>query len=115
MKIVHSPYFVCICFFFILLNTVFLALESYYNKPSFNKFLKNSNKMFNMIFCAEMLIKLFALGIKGYMRDTFNIFDAFLVMVSMTDLILESLSGWGGAGGSGSVITVFRTLRLIKI
>ena len=72
----------------------------------------NINKYFTIIFGVEMFIKILGLGIHEYVKDEFNLFDAILVVISYVDLVIESISN----GGSGAkVVTVFRTLRLMKI
>ena len=75
-------------------------------------FLKKANKFFAVTFGIEMCVKLFGLGIKGYVRDEYNLFDGLLVVISTVDITLEEIMG---AGTGASVITVFRTLRLLRI
>ena len=70
------------------------------------------NKVFNWIFLFEMIYKLYALSIKGYFRDGFNIFEGFLVMTSLIDMILYDVMG---TEGGTSILMIFRTLRLLKI
>lgn len=42
------------------------------------------------IFLGEMVIKLFGLGMTNYISDSMNQFDAFVVIVSMVELGLQS-------------------------
>ncbi len=93
-------------------NTIILACESYYNTPSFNNRLVFFSKMFTVIFTVEMTFKIYALGLKGYVKDGFNLFDGILVVVSLFDWGLEAIMG--NASGMG-VLTVFRTLRLLRV
>jgi len=59
-----------------------------------------------------MILKINVLGVRGYVRDSFNIFDGILVIISVFDLALEKiLQSSSGAG----VLTAFRTLRLLRI
>lgn len=61
-----------------------------------------------------MLVKLFALGCKRYLSDGFNIFDAFIVIMSYVELGLAS-AGDGESNSSLSVLRAFRLLRIFKI
>ena len=59
-----------------------------------------------------MIFKICCLGLKGYLRDGFNIFDGILVIVSLFDVVMELIMG---AGTGASVLAVFRTLRLLRV
>ena len=47
------------------------------------------NNIFTYLFTVEMCFKIYALGIKGYAREGFNLFDGILVVVSIFDLVIE--------------------------
>jgi len=49
------------------------------------------NIVFFGIFTMEMLIKLLGMGPKNYVRDSFNIFDAVIVILSIVDVCLSFL------------------------
>jgi len=87
-------------------------MESYNNNISTNAALESANKVFSYIFAVEMVFKIYALGIKKYSHDGFNIFDGVLVVVSLFDIVLQSIVG---KSTGASVITVFRTLRLLRV
>jgi len=36
-----------------------------------------------------MILKLIGMGIKGYINDLMNIFDGFIVVISIIEMILE--------------------------
>jgi hypothetical protein len=44
-----------------------------------------ANFTFMILFTFEMVLKLIAYGIKGYIADNFNSFDAFIVLMSYID------------------------------
>jgi Ion transport protein len=48
----------------------------------------NLNLVISFCFLVEMLVKIIGLGIKEYSRDKFNLFDAFVVCISMVDFII---------------------------
>ena len=69
------------------------------------------NKIFSWLFVGEMLVKLGGLGVKNYARDTFNLFDALLVVLSLVEMVLELL----GKSGLGGALIAFRGIRLLRV
>lgn len=51
------------------------------------------NVSFTYIFTVEMCFKIYAYGIKGYAKEGFNLFDGVLVVVSLFDLVIETIMG----------------------
>ena len=41
------------------------------------------------MFLIEMILKLIGLGVKNYVLDRFNLFDGFIVIVSLIELAVE--------------------------
>jgi hypothetical protein len=75
------------------------------------------NLCLSCLFALELLLKLLGLGLPKYLSDKFNIFDAFVVALSLLEL---GLSGGGGGGNlsafrSMRVLKAFRVLRLFKM
>lgn len=58
-----------------------------------------------------MVLKLTALGPRGYVKSRWNIFDGFIVLISIVDLILER----GVKVGNGAGLSVLRTFRLVSV
>ena len=58
-----------------------------------------------------MVLKLTTLGPRGYVKSRWNIFDGFIVVISIVDLILER----GVKVGNGAGLSVLRTFRLVSI
>ena len=88
MVVVHK----CFTFFSFLLifgNTIVLALDRERNNVSTDMYLKKANVYFTAVFGCEMCVKLYGLGIKGYVRDEYNLFDGLLVVISTVDITLE--------------------------
>ena len=88
-------YKICTHFFFtviitllIIMNTLALALNSYPRNIEREQTAILMNEIFTWCFLGEMIIKLLGLGVRDYLRDAFNIFDACLVILSMVDEIL---------------------------
>ena len=72
----------------IVANTGVLALDTYPRNLEREEIAQILNDTFSWCFVAEMIIKLIGLGFKEYARDTFNIFDALLVIISLVDFVL---------------------------
>ena len=76
-----------------------------------------------VVFILEMLLKIPALGLKDYLIDPFNRFDAFIVIVSILELILAPPAFFGisnsseddSSGGGFSALRSFRLFRLFKL
>jgi hypothetical protein len=54
---------------------------------------ENFNTAFFGIFLIEMIIKLIGFGFKQYFVDSYNSFDAFIVLVSVIDICISNLAG----------------------
>ncbi len=67
-----------------------------------------TNIIFTVLFTSEMIVKLVGLGLKSYVKDGFNDFDAIIVMVSLLEFFNL------GSGGI-TVLRAFRLLRIFKI
>ena len=91
-KIVHSKCFFALSLIAVLANSLILSLDSFSNTPSRARFLVKANLFFTVVFSVEMIFKLLGLGIKNYLRDEYNLFDGFLVILSIGDLILKELT-----------------------
>ena len=112
MRVISSGYFTFISILLILGNTTILAFDDYENNTSRVELLESLNKNFTYIFTVEMLFKIYALGLSGYVRDGYNLFDGILVNLSLIDILLELIMG---ASTGASVLSVFRTLRLLRV
>ncbi|KAK7506411.1 hypothetical protein BaRGS_00002523 [Batillaria attramentaria] len=107
-KFVESNFFQRSILVAILLNTLSMGVE-YHNQPDMlTEILEYSNIVFCVLFATEMGFKVIAYGAFGYISDGFNLFDGFIVILSMVEL------AQGGAGGL-SVLRTFRLLRILKL
>ena len=88
---------------------MFLALEHYDQAELLTSCQDVANYFFSFVFLAEMIGKLFAFGWRKYAADNFNIFDGFVVIMSLVEMCMP-----GGEGGL-SVLRAFRLLRIFKI
>jgi len=78
--------------FAIVCNTLCLALDKYPVDLNLNKVLEKVNIVFAVIFMIELIIKIIAVGFKNYFKGgAFNIFDAIIVVASLTDIIMSNI------------------------
>jgi len=57
-----------------------------------------------------MILKLIALGVRGYLSNRWNIFDGIVVIISVIDFIVVQTQGTEATGTS-----VLRAFRLVSI
>lgn len=73
------------------------------------------NVMFTVIYTVELLINLTAMGFRCYYSGSyFNIFDSFIVGLSIVDIIITD-SIPSRSTETGSIITVMRGFRLLRV
>lgn len=106
--IVFDPFtelFIILC---ILINTLFMALDSDDAGDEVKSFLDRGNYFFTATFAVEASMKIMALSPKFYFREGWNVFDAIIVGLSLLELGLEGVYGL-------SVLRSFRLLRVFKL
>lgn len=119
----------------IMVNTLLMAIDHAcdFKELSYCYTFKGSLEAFNVAFCfiffAEMVIKTGGFGLARYFSDVYNLFDFFIVVISLVEIysvtttaicLLSASDGDQASlcdtGGSGlSVLRTFRLLRLIKL
>ena len=77
----------------IVANTIVLAMDRYPESEEELKAMDILNEFFTWAFVLEMVIKLIGLGFKEYARDSFNLFDALVVVLSLVDIIVSAAAG----------------------
>ncbi|XP_053120365.1 sodium channel protein type 1 subunit alpha isoform X2 [Hemicordylus capensis] len=92
----------------IVLNTLFMAMEHYPMTDEFSNVLIVGNLVFTGIFTGEMVLKLVAMDPYYYFQEGWNIFDGFIVTLSLIELGLADVEGL-------SVLRSFRLLRVFKL
>ena len=91
----------------IILNTIALAIEHHGQPDEMTTVLEVFNYIFTIFFALEAAIKIIGLGIMGYVRDKFNIFDFIVSLLSVVGLF--------GVVGNVSVFRTFRALRVLRL
>ena len=114
--VVMSVSFNFLIYCFILGNTVTLALYRYDQSDMQTAVLNIFDFIFVWIFTFEMFFKLIGFGVKNYVKDKFNVFDGFIVVISLVDFSLSvSLDLEGSATGVMGALRALRLLRIIKL
>jgi hypothetical protein len=93
----------------ILCNLVVLAMDAHNIPKSTQHFLQRANLTLTGIFTFEMIIKLVIGGIPDYVHSTWNLFDGFIVIGSVVELVVASGSS------SLSALRAVRMLRLTRV
>ena len=103
--------------FFVLLNTITLALDHHGIQDELNDFLELSNKYFTWIFIFELVTKLLAIGINKYCEEPMNFLDGGVVMLSIFEMVVEEIMRSNDSMGFSALKTVrmFRTFRVFRI
>jgi hypothetical protein len=97
--------------FLIIVNTLVMGSEYYGMTEVHNQINDILNIFLNVGFAIEMIMKVIALGFRGYVADLMNIFDGFIVIMGILEM---SLSGQGNVKGL-LVLRAFRMLRIFKL
>lgn len=93
----------------IIVNTVIMASEFYGMPKDMVTAYEIVNYFVTVYFALEMVIKIIGLKPRGYVADSFNIFDGVVVIISIVEL------GASDSGGSLSVLRSFRLMRILKL
>ncbi|KAM9391034.1 voltage-dependent T-type calcium channel subunit alpha-1H-like, partial [Salvelinus alpinus] len=107
-RIVDSKYFNRGIMTSILINTLSMGIEYHQQPVELTDILEISNIVFTCMFLLEMLFKLLAFGLFGYIKSPYNIFDGIIVIISVWEIV-------GQADGGLSVLRTFRLLRVLKL
>ncbi|XP_073492514.1 voltage-dependent T-type calcium channel subunit alpha-1H isoform X2 [Aquarana catesbeiana] len=107
-RIVESKYFNRGIMIAILINTLSMGIEYHEQPEELTNALEISNIVFTSMFALEMLLKLLAFGMFGYIKNPYNIFDGIIVVISVWEII-------GQSDGGLSVLRTFRLLRVLKL
>ena len=85
-KIVDHPIFENIIILSVISNTVILSLDGLIFDKGILLILENINLSFTILFTIEMGAKLIAYGFINYSRDTMNLFDGCIVIISLVKI-----------------------------
>eukprot|EP00947_MAST-08B_sp_MAST-8B-sp1_P003925 g3925.t1 len=103
----------------ILVNTTVLAMDHHPMDPGLGLQLEIINFILTVAFAIECVLMIFGLGIREYVEDRMRQFDAFIVLVSIVEVIAlppSFISGkTEGSAGGLSALRAFRILRVFRL
>ena len=91
----------------IMLNILIMTLEHYQQSEAWDAFLDAANLFFVAFFALEAAMKIVSYGLTMYLRDHWNKFDFFVVIISLIAIPFD--------GPGTSVFRVFRVLRIFRL
>ncbi|XP_012282191.2 muscle calcium channel subunit alpha-1 isoform X1 [Orussus abietinus] len=109
-KAVKSQVFYWLIIVLVFLNTVVLATEHYKQPKWLDQFQEVTNVFFIALFSMEMMLKMYSLGFQGYFVSLFNRFDCFVVIGSISEMILTNTNIMPPLG-----VSVLRCVRLLRV
>ncbi|XP_029455730.1 voltage-dependent L-type calcium channel subunit alpha-1C isoform X4 [Rhinatrema bivittatum] len=107
---VKSNVFYWLVIFLVFLNTLTIASEHYSQPDWLTEVQDTANKVLLALFTAEMLLKMYSLGLQAYFVSLFNRFDCFIVCGGILETILVETKIMSPLG-----ISVLRCVRLLRI
>ncbi|XP_074833425.1 voltage-dependent L-type calcium channel subunit alpha-1S [Carettochelys insculpta] len=109
-EVVKSKFFYWLVILLVSLNTLAIASEHHQQPEWLTRVQDSANRVLLSLFAAEMLLKMYALGVRQYFMSLFNRFDCFVVCVGLLEIILVELHVMLPLG-----ISVLRCIRLLRI
>ncbi|KAK9404409.1 voltage-dependent L-type calcium channel subunit alpha-1S [Crotalus adamanteus] len=112
-EIVKSKFFYWAVILIVGLNTISIATE-HHDQPDWLTHAQDvANRVLLSLFAVEMILKMYALGLRQYFMSIFNRFDCLVVCTGILELILVEIISMTPLGIS--VLRCIRLLRLFKI
>ncbi|KAH8045503.1 hypothetical protein JL722_14192 [Aureococcus anophagefferens] len=109
-------------YFFTLLivgNTIVLAMDHKGIDPAEERLHELILFVLGVLFAVEMVLKIAALGLAPYFAVSFNRFDAFIVFLSVLEVLLAPPRFLGKAAiandGNAGVLSALRALRIFRV
>ncbi|XP_075298802.1 voltage-dependent L-type calcium channel subunit alpha-1S isoform X2 [Opisthocomus hoazin] len=108
--VVKSKFFYWLVILLVALNTLSIASEHHFQPEWLTRVQDTASWVLLALFVAEMLLKMYALGLRQYFMSLFNRFDCFVVCAGILETILVELGTLSPLG-----ISVLRCIRLLRI
>lgn len=81
-----------------------MALDHHGQSEKMSRILTSGNYIFTGIFTCEAVLKIIAMSPSKYFRNHWNVFDIFIVSISLVELGLANVKG----------LSVLRSFRLVR-
>jgi hypothetical protein len=73
------------------------------------------NYALSLVFLLELVAKLSALGLHGFCKDTFNLFDGAIVVLSIIEIGVMTFTDGPNSPSMISALRAFRLIRMLKL
>jgi len=113
--IASHPLFSAFVMAVIFANTAVLSLDHYPMSDAMDADLEIINFALSCVFVAEMVIKVFGLGLLLYTQDRFNMFDAFVVLMGLLEMALSPPSFLFENQPKKGALSSLRSFRLLRV
>jgi hypothetical protein len=113
-RLVNKKSFEYTITFFIILNTIVMAINHYRMPETLKSFSEDSNTVFALVFNIEMTLKLIGLG-RIYFMYSWNKFDMFIVIATDIGLLMNLLKIGSGFSTAATVIRGVRIMRMFRL
>jgi membrane-associated HD superfamily phosphohydrolase len=113
-KLVTHHFFNFIIFCLIIFNTVVLASDDYPQSKEKQRVMLYLNVFFTWVFVLELILKVVGLGIVNYFKDSFNCFDASVVLFSLVDYTIDLTIDPTKIGPAAEAIQALKAIRLLR-
>jgi hypothetical protein len=110
--LISSSYYDNTMLLLVIANTVILSLNGFVDSENF--YLQILNQVFTYSFAVDVSLKLIAYG-GAFFEDAINLFDLFVVVVSIIEASLEGLTLNLSALRSIRIFRAFRVLRVTRL
>ena len=120
LAVVESSAYERVVTLLILINTIALAILHYPSSEKLNNTVDALNYLLTLCFSVDCSLKLIAYGPVAYCSDSSHLFDGFIVLVSIIDLVMSPVPYLFShrhivSQGSLSALRTFRLFRLFRI
>ncbi|KAG2489238.1 hypothetical protein HYH03_012259 [Edaphochlamys debaryana] len=98
----------------IVVNTLVMCVNWFGMPSSVERATNIINYVLTCYFLVELVIKLTGFGFRKYFKDGMNVFDFLVVVISITEMLLDIIPSVAGVGPL-SVLRAFRLLRVFRL
>ncbi|KAJ6659460.1 hypothetical protein lerEdw1_018694 [Lerista edwardsae] len=112
-ELVKSKLFYWFVILIVGLNTISIASEHHYQPDWLTRAQDIANRVLLALFTVEMILKMYALGLRQYFMSLFNRFDCLVVCTGVLEIVLVEITSMTPLGIS--VLRCIRLLRILKI
>ena len=109
--VVNSKTFNGLVMIVIITNAIVIAIETDRSFALDNQlFFQCIDVIFLCVYSVEFMLKIYADGVRGYFRSSYNNFDAFVLLLSYLELVAQTIQSFGDFG----FLRVLRALRALR-